>query len=305
MIGVAARLLLAAVLLLAAGLKLAQPRNSAAAMSVYGARTLSAQWTLWAVAIGAELALAVGVAAGSETAAYLAGAMMLLFALMMIGALAAGRAGASCACFGPASRLSWTAVARNLVLAAAFACLPLLPQSSLTAEQWLGLGLAACFVGLIVLAITVLALAREIGSLRLRLPPGTSSALEIPDEGPALNEQVAWQAWQTTPGRARGETQGELRLAVFLSEGCHICHELEPQVRAFSRDPRISAELFDEVADAEAWQAFAVPGSPYAVACDLDGTALAKGTFNTLVQLESILATAERRRAAWASILPS
>jgi hypothetical protein len=38
-----------------------------------------------------------------------------------------------------------------------------------------------------------------------------------------------------------------------------------------------------------------VPGSPYAVALGLDGTVLAKGTFNSLGQLESVLATAERR----------
>jgi hypothetical protein len=45
-----------------------------------------------------------------------------------------------------------------------------------------------------------------------------------------------------------------------------------------------------------------VPGSPYAVALDLDGTVLAKGTFNNLAQLESVVATAERRRAAQEAI---
>jgi hypothetical protein len=41
-----------------------------------------------------------------------------------------------------------------------------------------------------------------------------------------------------------------------------------------------------------------VPGSPYAVALDADGTVLAKGTFNNLAQLESILAAGERRRGS-------
>ena len=45
------------------------------------------------------------------------------------------------------------------------------------------------------------------------------------------------------------------------------------------------------------WRELEIPGSPYAVALDLDGTVLAKGTFNNLAQLESVLATAERRRA--------
>ena len=55
---------------------------------------------------------------------------------------------------------------------------------------------------------------------------------------------------------------------------------------------------FDEVADAAAWGAADVPGSPFAVALDADGTVLAKGTFNTGAQLETVLAAAERRRGA-------
>lgn len=297
MIEVVIRLGLAAVLALAAGLKLAQPRRSAEAMGVYGAKAVPARWAMWGTAVAAESALAVGVAAGSKTAGYLAAAMMLLFALMMIGAILAGRAGASCACFGSASRLSWTAVGRNLLLAAAFVGWTLLPRGELSTEQWLGLGLVVALTGLLVLGVAVLALAREIGSLRLSLPPGSSSALEIPEEGPPLGEVVEWPGWSGIQGEG-------MRLAVFLSEGCHICRELEPQVRRFAGNPMITAELFDEVADAEAWRAFDAPGSPYAVACDGGGMALAKGTFNTIAQLESILAAAERRRATWLANIP-
>ncbi len=53
--------------------------------------------------------------------------------------------------------------------------------------------------------------------------------------------------------------------------------------------------VFDEHRDAPVWRAAAVPGSPYAVALSDDGMTLAKGTFNTLAQLESILATARAR----------
>jgi hypothetical protein len=38
-----------------------------------------------------------------------------------------------------------------------------------------------------------------------------------------------------------------------------------------------------------------VPGSPYAIALTLDGLTLAKGTFNSLAQLESVIATARAR----------
>jgi hypothetical protein len=45
------------------------------------------------------------------------------------------------------------------------------------------------------------------------------------------------------------------------------------------------------------WERLAIPGSPFAVALDLDGAVVAKGTFNNLAQLESVLAAAERRIA--------
>ena len=55
---------------------------------------------------------------------------------------------------------------------------------------------------------------------------------------------------------------------------------------------------FDEVEDADAWALADVPGSPFAVALGADGVVLAKGTFNSGAQLESVLAAAERRRGA-------
>ena len=55
---------------------------------------------------------------------------------------------------------------------------------------------------------------------------------------------------------------------------------------------------FDEVEDADAWALADVPGSPFAVAVGADGIVLAKGTFNSGAQLESVLAAAERRRGA-------
>ena len=45
------------------------------------------------------------------------------------------------------------------------------------------------------------------------------------------------------------------------------------------------------------WSELRIPGSPFAIALDPGGTVLAKGTFNNLAQLESVLATAERRRS--------
>src|SRR5918999_5463650 len=105
MLGVVAHLALAAVLAGAALLKLASPRSSAAALGTFGLPDSPLRWLAWGWLIGAELGLAVGVAAGSDIAAYLAAAMLALFGLGLIGAIGRGRAGAPCACFGSRSRV--------------------------------------------------------------------------------------------------------------------------------------------------------------------------------------------------------
>ncbi len=89
---------------------------------------------------------------------------------------------------------------------------------------------------------------------------------------------------------------------MFTSEACHLCQALQPAVASLARDPHVTVAVFDEVEHADAWRALAIPGSPYAIALDADGLVRAKGTFNTLAQLESVLATAERRLSASASV---
>src|SRR5918994_4955733 len=184
MVEVGARAVLAAVLVAASVAKLASPRSSSAALATFGVRGERGRWMAWAALIATELALAAGVVAGLDIAAYLAAVMMAAFGAAMLTALRRGRAGAPCACFGARSTVGWPAVARNLVLSFAFLALPLLPERELTTDEWLALGLIVALVACAGLAVAVLALAREVGMLRLRLGPG--AALEIPDEGPAV-----------------------------------------------------------------------------------------------------------------------
>jgi hypothetical protein len=120
------RIALAAELAWSAASKLADARRSTAAMSTFGFSTPASRRTAWTVAVVAETALAVAIAAGSDRAAYLASALMLLFALTLGSALMRGRAGAPCACFGGGSTVGVAAVVRDLLLAAAFAVLPAL-----------------------------------------------------------------------------------------------------------------------------------------------------------------------------------
>jgi hypothetical protein len=289
MVEVAARLLLAGALLGASLAKLASPASSRAALATFGIHGSGLQLFAWALLIAAELGLAGGVAAGSDAAAWLAASLMASFAATVIGAILRGRAGAPCACFGARLTVGWGAVARNALLAAGFVALPFLPESDPSTDEWLALGLALALLACAGLAVAVFALAREVGMLRLRLGPG--AALEIPHEGPQLGgRSAAIDRFEPGPG-------AELALAVFFSESCRICASLEPAVEALARDPLLAVESFEEHGDAEIFSSLAVPGTPYAVALDLDGTVLAKGTFNNLAQLESVVATALRRRS--------
>ncbi len=281
--------LLAAVLLVAAGLKLAAPRAGVAALATFGVGGARGRWVVWGLVVAVEAGLGVGVALGVDACAWAAAGLMAAFAVAQAVALARGRGGAPCACFGARSRIGRGGVARNAALAVAFAVLPALPEGSASTEAWLTLGLAACALVIVGLVVVVLALVREIGVLRMALGP--QQALEIPDEGPPLGERMPLLVARAAPG-----PDARLALAVFASDGCRLCQAVAPAVAMLAREPELAVVVLDEVRDADAWSVAAVPGSPYAVALDpVDATVLAKATFNSLAQLESIVATAARR----------
>ena len=283
-------LLLGVVLLGSAAAKLAGGAGAQAALATYGIRGEGAARVAWAVLIAVEAVLAVGVGAGIDAAAYAAAALLAAFTAAQAVALVSGRAGAPCACLGARGRVGRASLARSALLASAFAILPLLPRSEPGTEAWLAIGLAAALAGLVALGVVVLALAREVGMLRMAVAP--EGALEIPHEGQEVGGRSALAERFEPP-----VAPGRIGLAVFSSEGCGLCRSLAPAVAAFGRSPHVDLRTFDEVLDAGAWSAADVPGSPFAVALDPDGTVLAKGTFNTAAQLETVLAAAERRRS--------
>ncbi len=289
MVEMGLRLVLACVLAGAAVAKLANPSAGRDALAGFGfespfARTLGF-WSLIAV----ELGLAAGLIAGSTEAAILGALSMAMFGLVMAGAIARGKAGQPCGCFGARSRIGWAGVVRNLALAAVFTAIAVVPSEGLSTDQWLGLGLIVALAASAALGAVVLALAREVGLLRMRVGP--ASALEISHEGPEVGSRTQMAS------EIDGLGEKDLGLAVFTSAGCHVCEAMRPAVDSIAAHPAVTVGRFDEVAERDAWLALDIPGSPYAVALDNQGTVLAKGTFNNLAQLESILAVGERRRA--------
>jgi hypothetical protein len=287
-LSVVLRIALALALLTAAALKLKNPGASRAALATFAVPRRAGR-AVFGVVVLLEVVFAAGVLVGSDEAAYAAATLCAVFGAALVVALLRGQAGAPCACFGPRSRVSWSGGARNAVLATGFAAVPFLPSGWPSDQGWLALGLAFAFVLIVALATAVLALAREVGLLRLRL--GAETALEIPDEGPPIGERIGLIERFRPEGRAR------FALAVFSSNGCRLCRSLEPAIAAFRHDPLVAVEVFDEVEHAEVWRELRIPGSPFALALGHDGTVRAKGTFNSYGQLEGILATAERRTA--------
>jgi methylamine dehydrogenase accessory protein MauD len=163
------------------------------------------------------------------------------------------------------------------------------------------------------LSILLLALARQVGVLHLRLGP--RGALEIDEEGPPLGE-----APEPTDARALDGTEvtiggpGEPQLLFFVSPGCPVCRQvlpsLAPAARAARMTPlavvdveeRAARDAYEHspptvrmVASPELTERYAIPGTPYAVVLDAIGVVRAKGTVNNLEQIEGLVDTARRR----------
>jgi hypothetical protein len=277
------RFALAAVLLAAAAAKARAGRTGRDALRSYGLDDARLRAVAWAAAIAAEAGLAVALAFDVD-AALAAAALMAAFALAQVAAIARGRAGSPCGCFGGRARIGWPSVARTSLLAVAFAALPFLPDAEPSTDAWLGIGLGVALLAIAALGVGLFALARELGELRLAVAP--QAALSLDHEGPELGGRVALIE--------RFERRAPMSVAVFTSPGCSLCAALRPSLELLANDPEIELRLFDEEADADTWEALAVPGSPYGVVLAPDGEVLAKGTFNSLFQLESLLAQATR-----------
>lgn len=158
-------------------------------------------------------------------------------------------------------------------------------------SEWWTAAFVAQWVLLVVLCVVVVALARQVGTLHLRLGP--RGALEIDTEGPALGEPVP-------PVEATGADgapvvvggPGVRRLLLFSSPTCMVCREVAPALPAVARAAALLPQI---VHDSEAERTFEVPGTPYLLVLDELGIVRAKGTVNNLEQVEGLIDTADRR----------
>jgi methylamine dehydrogenase accessory protein MauD len=178
---------------------------------------------------------------------------------------------------------------------------------------WWAASYLVLWVLVIVLSVVVVALARQIGTLHMRLGP--RGALELDDEGPPLGE--APEATEMidingTPVTLGGP--GPQQLLLFVSPGCGMCEQVLPALPAIARNGQLTPYVVADVDRTEAELSFGnrnisasilsgpelvqrynVPGTPYVVITDRLGIVRAKGTVNNLEQMEGLVDTARRR----------
>ena len=156
---------------------------------------------------------------------------------------------------------------------------------------WWAAAFVVQWILLAVLTVVVVALARQIGVLQLRLAP--IGALEVDDEGPPLGDVPEARAARTPDGSSTvvgGPGSG--RLVAFVSDTCPICEQVAPSLPAAARASGLELQV---VSDPDLELAYRVPGVPFVVVLDELGLVRSKGTVNSLEQVEGLVDTARRR----------
>lgn len=276
-----ARLVVAAVLLWAGLSKLAA--RDPGVLAPYGVPPRLRRLAYSALA-GAELAVGALLLAEAPGAPLAALGLGAIFVIGLAVVRARGIARLDCGCFGARERSTDFLLLRAALFTAlaAFGAFAGLDVGTPSREALFGGALGVLALAVLALGALVLALYRQVGVLTMRLGPGV--ALELAEEGPPIGEAA--------PGLDGLGGVGP-ELVAFFSSNCRLCRELAPGVRALEREglPVRTVYEDDESAVFERW---AVPGTPFVVQV-IDGFVAAKGTVNSLEQLDGLLAVGAAR----------
>ncbi|ODU69060.1 MAG: methylamine utilization protein MauD [Novosphingobium sp. SCN 66-18] len=163
---------------------------------------------------------------------------------------------------------------------------------------------------ILALVVAVLALARQVGVLHMRVAPAgaltTAGGPSVGARSPAIPARTLEGAAVTVGGAAPGSA---LRLLMFVSAACPLCKGLIPMAKSFARDERVQLIFVGDddpavqrgmieqhgigsyqfINGPDVGQAFEVGKLPYAVLLDADGTVLSKGLVNSREHLESLV----------------
>jgi len=173
----------------------------------------------------------------------------------------------------------------------------------------------ALWIGLGVLALVCMALARQIGVLHQRIAPAGALALRQPLKVGDPTPQLALPALDGSIVQIGGVRGGRSQLLLFVSPDCTICDALLPAVRSaqkaeaawldiilasdgalerhddFVRDKNLGK--FPYVVSEQLGRSYGVAKLPYAVLIDEAGRLSSTGLVNTREHLESLFVAKE------------
>jgi methylamine dehydrogenase accessory protein MauD len=171
------------------------------------------------------------------------------------------------------------------------------------------------WIGLLVLAVVCIALARQIGVLHQRIAPAGALSLRQPLKLGDLTPEMLLPSLDGTQVKIGGVRGGRSQLLLFLSPSCTICETLLPAVRSaqgaerrwldivlasdgerdphevFVRDKGLTN--FPYVVSEQLGRSYGVAKLPYAVLIDEAGKLCSTGLVNTREHLESLFVAKE------------
>jgi len=171
--------------------------------------------------------------------------------------------------------------------------------------------MALLWVVVLILAVAVVALARQIGVLHTRIAP--AGAL-MTSAGPKVGELAPQLELEDIDGKpfAVGGSRSHAQLILFVSPTCPICKTLVPTAKALARSERRRLQLafasdggeverhrryvgdmhmqqYPYLLSLELGMRFEVAKLPYAVLIGADGVLRSKGLVNSREHLESLV----------------
>ena len=274
-----ARIVVGLVLLWAAAAKLRRREDLPDWISAYGVPARHAHDTAWAVmAIEAVVGILLVLGIAMPFTAYAAVALGVVFLAALGQARLRGVERMRCGCFGAAESRTDDLLLRAggftaLALVAAFAGGL---EVSVSSDTAVAVVLVLLSGAVVLLALLVFALYRQVGVLTLRIGPRVP--FELAEEGPQIG--------QTAPA-LDGLRGRRSEVVFFFSSTCRLCRRLSPGVAALARQG-LAVRVVEEELEEDAFSRWNVPGTPFVVHL-VDGVVAAKGTVNTLEELEQLL----------------
>ena len=233
---------------------------------------------------GIELATGILLLAGVRAAGVAAVVLGGVFIAALASVRARGVRRLRCGCFGAKERSTDLLLGRAVLFTgiAAFGAFADVEVGRTSSDAVVFAALVVLGVAVLALAALVLALYRQVGLLTMRLGPGV--ALELAEEGPPVGD--------VAPELDGLNRVGE-ELIAFFSADCRLCRAIAPGVRAFEREGMPVRTVYEHE-EPSVFERWGVPGTPFLVHV-VDGFVAAKGTVNSLEQLDGLVALGSAR----------